>query len=53
MNKDILVRAGKTFTQAFLSAWTLSNFELEKGAVVGAVAAGISVVWNTFFPAPK
>ena len=48
--KDIVVRAGKTFVQAFLSAWAVSGFEFDKGVIVGAFAAGISVVWNTFFP---
>lgn len=45
--KDVLERSLKTFVQAGLAMWALSNYDLSKGAVVGAVAAGISAVWNT------
>lgn len=46
MNKDILVRACKTFVQAFLAAWLVTGNELSKTALVGAAAAGVSAVWN-------
>jgi len=44
--KDIVVRASKTFLQGFLAAWALTDFNVEKGAVVGAAAAGFSVLMN-------
>lgn len=55
--KDILIRASKTFVQAFISALGIDSFfgvtdtkALEKvliSVLVGAVAAGISAVWNS------
>jgi hypothetical protein len=48
ITKDVLVRAAKTFVQAGLATWALSNYDFSKGAIVGAVAAGISAVWNVF-----
>lgn len=50
MNRDIVIRALKTFVQAFLAAWAVTNFAFEKSAVLGAVAAGISVLWNLITP---
>lgn len=51
--KDILVRAGKTFIQGFLGAMAislstadLSNMELVKSILIGALAGGISAVMN-------
>lgn len=44
--KDIVIRAVKTFVQTFLATWALSDFKLEKVAIIGAGAAGISAVWN-------
>ena len=44
--KDVVVRAVKTFVQAFLATWALTNNELTKVAFVGAFAAGVSAVWN-------
>lgn len=49
--KDLAVRASKTFVQAFLatlavSVATVNDVPTAKAAVVGAVAAGISAVWN-------
>lgn len=56
--RDILVRAGKTFAQAFASYLSIDVFfgitdlnTLKKVAVsllVGALAAGFSALWNTF-----
>ncbi len=46
MNKDIAVRALKTFVQGFIAGWSLTNFDMESGAVVGAIAAGVSAVMN-------
>ena len=49
MNSNaILIRAFKTFIQAFLPAWALTNYDLTTGAVVGALAAGISALMNLF-----
>lgn len=55
--KDILIRASKTFVQAFISALGIDSFfgvtdtkALEKvliSVLVGALAAGISAVWNS------
>lgn len=55
--KDVLARAGKTFAQAFISSFSIDIFigvtdtdtlkKLAIAALVGAVAAGISAVWNT------
>lgn len=51
--KDILVRALKTFIQGFLGALAvtlpttdLTNTELLKSILIGAVAGGISAVMN-------
>ena len=44
----IVIRAFKTFVQTFLAAWAVTNFDFEKGALVAAVAAGISAVMNLF-----
>jgi len=48
---DIIVRALKTFVQAFLAAIAVSvanvtNWDSAKAALFAAVAAGISAVWN-------
>lgn len=55
--KDIIIRASKTFVQAFISSLGIDSFfgvtdtkALEKvliSVLVGAVAAGISAVWNS------
>jgi len=44
--QNILVRALKTFVQGFLAAWMLTDFSFEKGAIVGACAAGFSFLMN-------
>lgn len=45
--KDIAVRALKTFFQAFLASLVLMDDPWTEKAIMGAVAAGISVVWNS------
>lgn len=51
--KDIGIRAFKTFVQGFV-AYALLNFasvqdvNTAKAFVLGAVAAGISALWNIF-----
>ena len=51
--KDIIIRALKTFLQGFLGALVVSlqgsdltNFEVLKSLLIGAIAAGISAVMN-------
>lgn len=54
--KDILVRAGKTFVQAFFSSIVVENFLVVKDAetlkvvlastLIAGAAAGVSAVWN-------
>lgn len=49
--KDILIRAGKTFLQAFLSslvidAASISDFNIMKPMLISALAAGLSAVMN-------
>ncbi len=48
--QDILVRALKTFIQAFLASVVVANvtdLDTLKAAVIGGIAAGIAAVWNT------
>lgn len=55
-NKDILSRALKTFTQAFLGSITINNFLVASdistfktilySTLIGALSAGLSAVWN-------
>lgn len=55
--KDIIARASKTFIQAFLSSFTIDSIfsvtdaetfkRIGLSILVGAVAAGISAVWNS------
>ena len=52
MSNDVVVRAAKTFAQAFFAALavgvaTVTDFESGKALLVGAVAAAISAVWNS------
>lgn len=54
--KDILVRAGKTFVQAFFSSVVVENFLVVNDAetlkvvlastLIAGAAAGVSAVWN-------
>lgn len=51
LNHDIVVRAAKTFVQAFLASLAVAVVNVHdvttaKAAVIGAVAAGISAFWN-------
>lgn len=41
-----LIRVAVTFVQGFVPAWALTNFSLSKGAIIGAGAAALSVVYN-------
>lgn len=58
--KDILIRALKTFIQGFLGALAitlpttdLTNTEIVKSVLIGAVAGGISAVMNLIITALK
>jgi hypothetical protein len=44
--KSIAIKALKTFVQAFLAGWALTQFDFSKGALVGAFAAGFSAIMN-------
>ena len=50
--RDVLVRAAKTFFQAFFGAIivglaAVDDFESLWALVIAAAAAGVSAVWNT------
>ena len=55
--RDILIRAGKTFVQAFISYLSIDAFfgvtdlgalkKIALSLLVGALAAGVSAVWNS------
>jgi hypothetical protein len=50
--KDIAIRAVKTFIQAFLAVLvidviTIKDWATAKPVLIGAVAAGVSAVWNS------
>lgn len=54
--KDIVVRAAKTFVQAFIASIAVANITDTsnlKAVLVAAVAAGVSAVWNTLILANK
>jgi len=51
-SNDILVRAAKTWMQAFLATLavavvSVNDWPTARAAIVGAVAAAISATWNT------
>lgn len=41
---DMLERAAWTYLQAFLAAWAMTGFSFTKGAIIGALAAALSVL---------
>lgn len=50
--KDILIRAGKTFVQAFLATLavdvaTVNDWKSIRPVIIGALAAGVSAAWNS------
>lgn len=52
--KDIAVRAGKTFLQAFIAALSVPSFtdyNTVKAAILAAIAAGVSASWNSLLVA--
>ena len=46
LGSDIVERAFKTFVQAAIAVWLVSDQPFSKTAIVAAVAAGVSAVWN-------
>lgn len=49
MNGNALfIRALKTFVQAGLAGWAVTGFDFTSGAIVGAIAAGVSALMNLF-----
>lgn len=44
---NIAERVAVTFVEGFMATWSLSNFAISKVTLYGAVAAGLSLVWNT------
>ena len=54
--KDVLIRAGKTFVQAFLSSVTINSFLVVNdmgtfktvlySTLIAGASAGVSAVWN-------
>lgn len=42
----LLIRLGITFTQGFFAVWAAAGFSVDKVALGGAVAAGLSLVYN-------
>lgn len=44
----LLVRAFKTFVQAFLAAWAVTSFDFGTAAIIGATSAGVSALMNLF-----
>ena len=50
--KDIAIRAFKTFVQGFIAVIaidvaTINDWQTAKPVIIGAVAAGVSAVWNS------
>lgn len=46
LNHDVVVRAFKTFCQAYVGAWLVFQDPFSKGAIAAGIAAGVSAVWN-------
>jgi hypothetical protein len=43
----IILNVVVTFIEAFLPAWALTGYSLDKGTVGGALGAAGAVTWNT------
>jgi len=46
LTNDVVVRAFKTFVQAYVGAWVVFNDPFSKGAIAAGLAAGVSALWN-------
>ncbi len=51
--QDVLLRAGLTFLEGFAAAWALTGNRLDRAAITGAIAAGLSVAINVTIKAYK
>jgi hypothetical protein len=47
VKNDVVVRAFKTFVQAFVATLLITDAPLSKTALVGAGAAAFSATWNS------
>lgn len=45
--RNIVVNVAVTFCEGFAAAWLVTGNQLDKTALIGAVAAGVSAVWNS------
>lgn len=46
LKNDVVIRAFKTFVQAYVGAWVVFNDPFSKGAIAAGLAAGVSAVMN-------
>ena len=46
LSNDVVVRAIKTFVQAYVGAWVVFQDPFSKSAIAAGLAAGVSAVWN-------
>jgi hypothetical protein len=44
--EKVIVNMVVTFVEAFVPAWATVNFALDKSALIGAGAIGLSAAWN-------
>lgn len=47
VTNDIVVRASKTFVQAFVAVILVSDGAINKSVLSAALASGLSAVWNS------
>jgi hypothetical protein len=47
ISNDVVIRAFKTFVQAFVAVLLLTNEPFTTTALVGAGSAGLSAAWNS------
>lgn len=51
--KDVIVRAVKTFVQAYIAVLMVADQPLSREVQLAAVAAAVSAVWNVVYPSIK
>mgnify|MGYP006389164205 CR=1 FL=1 len=42
--RDLVERAAWTFAQTFIATWAVTNFRLDKTALIAAAASGLSAL---------